>query len=104
MIAYADAARDDALFVRLADSIAQGQWLGTFDDTTLAKGPGFPVFLAVVATLELPLKVVEQAASLGSAALMSYVVSRLTRLPSAGLILFAALAFNPVSLSDPSLA
>jgi hypothetical protein len=40
-------AYDDALFIKLAESISQGNWLGTFDYLTLVKGPGYPIFLAV---------------------------------------------------------
>lgn len=38
---------DDALSIRLGRSLAAGQWLGPYDHTTLVKGVGFPVFLAL---------------------------------------------------------
>ena len=38
---------DDALFINHAISISTGQWLGLFNDTTLVKGPGYPLFLAL---------------------------------------------------------
>jgi hypothetical protein len=38
---------DDALFVKLAQSIASGQWLGDYNELTLVKGPFFPLFLAI---------------------------------------------------------
>lgn len=41
------AGHDDALFWRLADSIATTGWLGPYDQLTLAKGPGFSFLLAV---------------------------------------------------------
>ena len=45
-----NATHDDGLFMRLAHQIAMGQWLGPFNQFTLMKGPGYPVFLAVGAT------------------------------------------------------
>ncbi len=44
---YADGDHDDALFMSLGRSLADGEWLGPFDRFTLTKGPGFPLFLAV---------------------------------------------------------
>lgn len=38
---------DDGLFMRLATNLASGRWLGNFDQHTLMKGPGYPVFLAL---------------------------------------------------------
>ena len=38
---------DDALFIRHAISIRNGDWLGNFNELTLVKGPGYPVFLAI---------------------------------------------------------
>lgn len=43
----ADAGHDDQLFVRSASAFAQGSWLGSFDDRTLLKGPGYPLWLAI---------------------------------------------------------
>ncbi len=44
--ARAEMVHDDRLFVNLAASIADGRWLGEYNDLTLAKGPGYPLFLA----------------------------------------------------------
>ena len=49
------AAHDDGLFFRLAYSGVQGNWLGDYSETTLAKGPVFPFFLAVNAAIGLPI-------------------------------------------------
>lgn len=50
----ADAGHDDQLFARSANEIASGEWLGSFDNRTLLKGPGYPTFLAVVDALSVP--------------------------------------------------
>ena len=51
---------DDYLFIKLAKNILSGQWLGPYDHYTLIKGPGFPLFLAVVHHLGLPLLFAQQ--------------------------------------------
>ena len=38
---------DDALFMKLGRHLANGEWLGPYDQTTLVKGPGYPLFLAL---------------------------------------------------------
>ena len=44
---HPDAPHDDGLFIRLGRSLAEGRWLGGFNQFTLMKGPGYPAFLAV---------------------------------------------------------
>src|SRR5210317_1734883 len=51
---------DDYLFIKLAKNILSGQWFGPYDYYTLIKGPGFPLFLAVVHHLGLPLLFAQQ--------------------------------------------
>ena len=51
---------DDYLFVRLAKSILNGEWLGPYDQLTLVKGPVYPLFLAVAHHTGLPLLFVQQ--------------------------------------------
>jgi len=41
------AGHDDALFFRAIDRIARGDWLGDFDNRTLAKGPFIGIFGAI---------------------------------------------------------
>src|ERR1017187_937235 len=51
---------DEALFVREGLSLARGQWLGRFDNLTLAKGPAYPAFIAWTHNIGVPVKVGEQ--------------------------------------------
>jgi len=46
---------DDGLFLRTADSILSGEWLGSYDYLTLAKGPIYPIYLATISKLRIPL-------------------------------------------------
>jgi len=38
---------DDALFMQLGQALAEGHWLGPYNELTLLKGPGYPLFLAL---------------------------------------------------------
>ena len=44
---YPGAPHDDGLFMSLGRSLAEGHWLGPYNQFTLMKGPGYPAFLAV---------------------------------------------------------
>jgi len=92
----ADGAYDDLLFVRLADYLKSGDWLGPYDELTLAKGMFYPLFIAVAHLLHMPLKIAEQLVYLAACAASAGLVRRQAKNNYLGLVLFAALAFNPV--------
>ena len=94
--AVANAVHDDALFVRLAESIAAGEWLGSYDNLTHAKGAAYPAFIALAGVVALPLKIAEHVAYLSGCAALSWVVSALVRSRAAGLVCFSLLALNPL--------
>lgn len=90
---------DDGLFVRLAASLGSGDWLGRFDELTLVKVPGYPLFVAAVHGLGIPLKVGEQAIQLAAAAVLAgslWLLTRRTWLSAAG---FAVVALDPAAFS-----
>ena len=90
---------DDGLFVRLADSLRAGDWLGTYDSLTLAKGPTYPIVLALTSWFQLPIKPVEQLVYLSGSALLSALVARSTARSWLGVALFGVLALNPIMFS-----
>ncbi len=51
---------DDLLGVRLAKNILEGQWLGNWDNLTLAKPPGYSVYLSVAHFFPIQLVVLNQ--------------------------------------------
>ena len=55
LIANPQYAHDDALFIRLAENLVQGEWLGPYDNLTLVKGPFYPLWIALSFKLSLPL-------------------------------------------------
>lgn len=92
------APNDDGLFARLAGSLVDGEWLGSYDQLTLIKGPGYPLFMAMVYKLHLPLKLTEHGVHLLACAVMGLAVWRVFRSRAAGMAAYAALALNPAYL------
>lgn len=88
----ADAGFDDFLFVQHGMSIISGQWLGPYSQMTLAKGPGYPLFLAASAVLGLPISLSQALLYAGACLLMADALFRLTR--SAWLAFFCLLAIQ----------
>jgi hypothetical protein len=90
---------DDFLFVRVATFLARGQWLGPFDQLTLAKGPGYPGFIALMYRYNVALKVGEQLTYLFAVAALAGCVWVVTRRRAVALVAFMVLALDPVNFS-----
>lgn len=50
---------DDLLFVNQAAALVEGEWLGKYDELTLAKGPFYPLFVAASYAARLPLRLAQ---------------------------------------------
>ena len=87
---------DDELFIRGARYLGASEWLGPYDNLTLAKGMFYPFFILVAFLLAIPLNIAEQVVYLTASLLAARLVLRLTNDRKLSLVLFAALAFNPV--------
>ncbi|MEW8429758.1 MAG: hypothetical protein G8D61_08585, partial [gamma proteobacterium symbiont of Ctena orbiculata] len=59
--AHAHGIHDDALFIRLAESVVSGAWLGDYDKLTLVKAPLYPLYIAANYLLGLQFKTMEHA-------------------------------------------
>ena len=95
---YPDATLDDSLFSNLGESIINGHWLGSFNSATLAKGPSFPIFLAVNSILGIPITL---SLALFYAFSCWLVVRSLISIGLNswwGLVIFVALLFHPYIL------
>lgn len=95
--AIGNAAHDDRLFLQLARFIAEGQWLGPYDNLTLAKGPVYPAFVALNYYLGLPLRLTEHLVYLGACALTLRALRPLALAGWARLLIFATLLVNPLT-------
>lgn len=90
---------DDGLFMRLASEIVAGNWLGSFDQYTLMKGPGYPVFLATASVSGLPVSLLHGALQTVGIALSAYVIGRLSRQAALGWFSFVFLMLMPQPFS-----
>lgn len=95
--AIGDAVHDDQLFLKLARSIADGQWLGAYDQLTLAKGAVYPVFVAANHYLGLPLRLTEQLLYVGACALVVRALFPVLRAGWSRLLVFTVLLWNPLT-------
>ena len=88
---------DDGLFIKLAKSISNGQWLGAYDNATLVKGAFYSIFIAAAHIIYMPIKIAEQAVYVGASFIIAFVLSSRVRYGKLfGALLFAFLCANPV--------
>jgi uncharacterized membrane protein len=97
VFAVGPAGHDDLLFVRLAEYLGSGQWLGPYDNLTHAKGAAYSAFLAANQPTGVPLKLMEHGLYLLSSLLFAATLGRVLGSRLATLVCFAALAFNPLA-------
>lgn len=96
---------DDEALIRIADSILAGQWLGVWGEQevphiTLAKGPGYPLFLAAINWTGLTPPIAGYILYLTGALLVATALrARIGR--NGTVLLYTVLAFNPVVFSSP---
>ncbi|MFC5526998.1 hypothetical protein ACFPPA_14760 [Rhodanobacter ginsengisoli] len=74
--------QDDGLFMALGRYLAAGHWLGPYGQNTLAKGPGYPLFLALNSWLGLPVGLSQATLNCGAIALFFWVFARLAKMPN----------------------
>lgn len=91
---------DGALFLRQAMHIARGDWLGPYDQLTLAKGAGFPLWLALVHGLQLPVMTAAALCHVAACSVCAVALRPLWPSPAARLALFAALLLSPTALGE----
>jgi hypothetical protein len=94
-----DASYDDGLFMRLGVEIAGGHWLGAFNQYTLMKGPGYPLFLAVTSLSGLPLTATHALFQIAAISAAAWAIFRLTQSRAFAAFVFVFLVFCPVGLA-----
>jgi len=88
---------DEELFVSLADHLAQGKWLGPYGPITLAKGPGYPMFIAAGFRMGITLAHTHQALYIAFCVAFVVAWAPVIKNPWGRLLLFTVLLFNPIS-------
>jgi hypothetical protein len=103
IFAIGTAGHDDQLFVKLAESLVSGNWLGPYDQLTLAKGPFYSIWIALVFLIGLPLGFAQQLAYAGACAVVVRALTPLVKTGAGRLTAYAFLLWNPMSFEASSL-
>lgn len=88
---------DDTLMYRLAENIANGQWLGEYDWLTLSKHSFFSVWLALLHTLRIPYLLGGQLLQIAASAAGAWAVRPLFKTRRAALFVYLLLLWNPAA-------
>lgn len=91
---------DDILFLRLAHHLSHGEWLGPYDETTLAKGPGYPLFLAAAHHLGMSRRLAEDGLLIAACVALVWALRRLGVNRFLAAVAFAACLFSPGATSE----
>jgi len=97
--ANGDSGFDDRLFLTLAQNLLEGGWLGQFNHLTLIKGPFYPIWIAAVFLLGIPLLFSYQLLYAFACMVFTLAVRPFVKRPVVLLIFFTVLLFNPMSYS-----
>ncbi|HWA26771.1 MAG TPA: hypothetical protein VG734_14025 [Lacunisphaera sp.] len=104
LVGYGPAIHDDQLFVKLAGHIINGQWLGPYDQFTLAKGPLFSAFIAAAFWVGVPLMLAQQAFYAAACAAVTRALAPWVRGGMAQFACYAVLLWNPMSYDASTLS
>jgi hypothetical protein len=101
LTAYGSLTIDDEWFVQHASSITAGDWFGPFDAHTLIKQPGYPMFIAAMHAVRMPLLLAHQLVYVFAIAIMLVALRPLLATRGRQLCAFALLLFNPMTMNAP---
>ena len=97
------AGHDDGLFIAIGRHLAAFQWLGPYNQFTLAKGPGYPAFLALSYLFGLSSSLARALFHCGAIALFVALCHRWVRSYVLSAILFTLLLWDPASFLGQNL-
>ncbi|MCX8135300.1 MAG: hypothetical protein N3D18_15225 [Roseococcus sp.] len=100
LTAVPPAGHDDALFIRLGMEMLNGQWLGPYTQMTLAKGPFYPLFVAVAAFLGLPILAAQALVHAAAALVLARALRPWLGGDVAALLLFLLVLANPLGFAS----
>lgn len=93
-----DASHDDGLFIHHALSILDGNWLGPYDQLTLAKGPGYALLLVLGYFSGLTVNLLHALLYLIGVLCVSLAFARLTGTVWMPVLLYTVLLLHPAAL------
>ncbi len=103
VFAIGGAGHDDRLFLQLAEHLVRGEWLGPYNELTLAKGAFYSFFIAAVFGLGLPLFLAQQVFYAAACGLFTRALRPAVTSAGARLAIYALLLANPMSYDAASL-
>ena len=103
IFAIGPAMHDDGLFIKLAGHLIKGEWLGPYDQFTLAKGPMFSLFIAAVFWLGVPLILAQQLLYAAASATVTRALAPWLRPGAPQFAVYTLLLWNPMSFDAGNL-
>ena len=97
--AFGGAVQDEQLYIFLANSIVQGNWLGDYNNLTLVKGPFYPLFIAFSFLAGLPLIFSQHILYILSCLVFVLAVSPVIKNRHVLVLIFLIILFNPVTFA-----
>lgn len=88
---------DDRLFLYLAKTLLEGQWLGPYNNLILAKGPFYPIWIALTFLSGIPLLLAQHVLYIAACSLFVFAVRPVLVRPAMLVFVYAVLLFNPMS-------
>lgn len=90
---------DDLLFIKLADNIASGRWLGDFNHLTLIKGPIYPIWIAFSHKTGIPLFLSQHLLYWAACLVLLYYLRYVLKSRNFIFLVYLGLLFNPASFN-----
>jgi len=104
LFAIGYAKHDDALFINIAYNLLRLDWLGPYNNLTLAKGPGYPIYIAFNYILGLPLLLSQNILYVLACVILIIALKPLFLKNYFWLlIIYLIVLFNPASFSEQNL-
>jgi hypothetical protein len=100
LFAIHNAGRDDRLFLDLASALLSGNWLGPYNNLTLAKGPFYPLWIAATFLFGVPLLLAQHILYVAACAIFIIAIRPLLSKQSILFLVWTILLFNPMSYTD----
>lgn len=97
--AFGGSVYDDRLFMNIAKALLDGNWLGPYDNTVLAKGPFYPIWIALVSASGMPLLLAQHILYMAACVVFVKAVNPLLRGNLETIFVFLVLLFNPMSFT-----
>lgn len=104
IFAIGGAGHDDRLFLHLTHHLMSGDWLGPYNELTLAKGSFYSMWMAANFYLGVPLSMAQQIVYVVACWILVRAVQPLHRRDVVSFVLFTLLLWNPMSYEGISLS